>query len=366
MPQVKELKKLDVAGPATIDATKDFFVQLHLTERCNLSCSHCYQSGTARSGEMPLAAVRRVIAEAADMLDRWDDAYGISFDRSMHITGGEPLMRPDLADVLAACKRHGFTTHLLSNGTLVDTDTAKRIRDAVDSVQVSIEGPEPVHDAIRGKGAFSRAGSGIAAMVDNNIPVTLNLTLSRANVDHLQGLQQIAFDWGAARVGLSRLVPAGRGADLAEHMLGPERLRDLYSSFLQTNGHKIPIETGDPLAGIVSAPHGTDDEGSIPFGGCAAGVSGITVLPDGTLTPCRRCPIPLGNVIRDSMRAVWATSPVLEALRDRQRYRGRCGSCAHWAACRGCRAIAFAHALMNGRNDFLGDDPQCWLKPHAA
>lgn len=363
---MKELKELDVAGRATIDATKDFFVQLHLTERCNLSCSHCYQPGTQCSGEMPASTVGHVIAEAADMLDRWNDAYGISFDRSMHVTGGEPLLRPDLPDVLAACRRYGFTTFLLSNGTLVDTETAKRIRDAVDGVQVSIEGPEAVHDTIRGKGAFSRACRGVAAMVGENIPVTLNLTLSRMNVDYVEDLRQIASDWGAARVGLSRLVPAGKGADLAEQMLGPERLRDLYASLLHTNGHNARIETGDPLAGVVSAPHETDDEGSIPFGGCAAGVSGITVLSDGTLTPCRRCPVPLANVMHDAMRAVWATSPVLQALRDRRRYHGRCGSCAHWAACRGCRAIAYAHALMHGRNDLLGDDPQCWLKPYAA
>ncbi len=366
MPQVKELKELDVAGPATTHATKDFFVQLHLTERCNLSCRHCYQSGTACDGEMPLAAVRRMIAEAADMLDRWNDAYDIAFNRSMHVTGGEPFMRPDLPDVLATCKEHGFATHLLSNATLVNADTAKRIKDAVDSVQVSIEGPEAVHDAIRGKGAFVHAVRGIAAMVAGNIPVTLNLTLSRVNVDYIEDLQQLAYDWGVQRVGLSRLVPAGKGADLADSMLGPERLRDLYASFLRTNGHKTRIETGDPLAGVLSARHGTGDAGHVPFGGCAAGVSGITVLPDGTMTPCRRCPVPLGNIIRDSMRAVWATSPVLRALRDRRRYKGRCGPCVHWAACRGCRAVAYAHALMRGRNDFLGDDPQCWLKPYAA
>ncbi len=366
MPQVKELKELKVAGPATTRATKDFFVQLHLTEQCNLSCRHCYQERPSRSREMPLAAVGRVIAEAADMLDRWSAGYDISFDRSMHVTGGEPLIRRDLLDILAVCKGHGFMTHLLSNGTLVDADTAGRLKDVVDSVQVSIDGPQKIHDAIRGKGAFARAGRGIEAMVAEDIRVTLNLTLSRANIDYLQDLQQTVSDWGVERIGLSRLVPAGRGAGLAGRMLGPERLRDLYASFLAMNGHRTRIETADPLAGVIAGTSQADDAGHIPFGGCAAAVSGITVLADGTLTPCRRCPIPVGNIVRDSMRAVWAASPVLEALRDRKRYRGRCGSCAHWAACRGCRAIAYAYALMHGRNDLFGDDPQCWLKPHAA
>ena len=65
-----------------------------------------------------------------------------------------------------------------------------------------------------------------------------------------------------------------------------------------------------------------------------------TLLPDGTITPCRRLPIPLGNVREDSLREIWASSEVLERLRDRQQYRGKCGTCPAWAHCRGCRAIA--------------------------
>jgi radical SAM protein with 4Fe4S-binding SPASM domain len=99
---------------------------------------------------------------------------------------------------------------------------------------------------------------------------------------------------------------------------------------------------------------------AVAVGGCAAGLAGITVLEDGTLLPCRRLPVPIGNIRRDSLREVWAASPVLVRLRDRASYRGRCGACARWAACRGCRAIAWAASLADGAADLCADDPQCF------
>jgi len=122
---------------------------------------------------------------------------------------------------------------------------------------------------------------------------------------------------------------------------------------------RIEIATGDPLVASMQAP--TKDSGDVPYGGCAAGVSGLTLLPDGTLTPCRRLPLPLGNVAVDSIRQVFTESPVLTMLRDRTQYTGRCAACGHWAECRGCRAIAYACSRSSGKGDFLGDDPQCLL-----
>jgi AdoMet-dependent heme synthase len=90
-------------------------------------------------------------------------------------------------------------------------------------------------------------------------------------------------------------------------------------------------------------------------------VAGLTFLAEGTIVPCRRMPIPIGNLRTDSLREVWALSPVLEALRDRKQYKGKCGSCEQWDSCRGCRAIAYAYARSQGKDDFLGEDPQCFL-----
>ena len=121
------------------------------------------------------------------------------------------------------------------------------------------------------------------------------------------------------------------------------------------------IVTGDPIASQLRED-GAEDLGSTPVGGCAAGVSGLTFLPDGTITPCRRLPVPVGNIQTDALREVWATSDVLNLLRDRSAYKGKCGQCVRWANCRGCRAIAYAYARSKGRDDFLAEDPQCFIE----
>jgi radical SAM protein with 4Fe4S-binding SPASM domain len=72
--------------------------------------------------------------------------------------------------------------------------------------------------------------------------------------------------------------------------------------------------------------------------------------------------IPVGNILKDSLREIWATSDVLNALRDKKVYKGKCGACKRWSICRGCRAIAYAYSVSQGRNDFLEEDPQCFIE----
>ena len=140
-------------------------------------------------------------------------------------------------------------------------------------------------------------------------------------------------------------------------MLTSAEVERLYREVLGRDHGALEVASGDPVAAQLDA--GDGDLGDTAFGGCAAGVSGLTILPDGTITPCRRLPIPLGNINRDSLREIWVTSPVLNRLRDRTAYRGKCGACSRWAACRGCRAIAYAYAQAHGGDDYLADDPQC-------
>jgi radical SAM protein with 4Fe4S-binding SPASM domain len=144
-------------------------------------------------------------------------------------------------------------------------------------------------------------------------------------------------------------------------MLSSENVKDLYSRIFALDTGDLELVTGDPLASQGKEKNG-DELGVVPIGGCAAGVSGVTILPDGTIVPCRRLCIPLGNIRKDSFREIWATSRVLEALRSRSRYQGKCAVCKRWAQCRGCRAIAYAFSRAQGEGDFLAEDPQCFIE----
>lgn len=343
-----------------ITNSHEFFIQWHLTERCNLRCAHCYQTG-GKSEELSLPEIRSVVAEVSEMLDAWTETYGISFARSVSVTGGEPFLRADISDILKTIGDRGFGLYLLSNGTLIDAEKAKMLsRLSIKGVQISMEGPEEVHDSIRGRGSFASSARGIRHLLDAGLKVTINATLSDLNAGRFVELVELARSLGVQRLGFSRLVPSGRGLGLIGRMIGREKVRNIYEEIFSLQPEGLEIVTGDPVASQLTDLSG-GDAGDVATGGCAAGLSGLTFLPDGTIVPCRRLFVPIGNVRKDRIREVWAASPVLGALRDRTQYKGKCGRCRKWAVCRGCRAIAYAFSHAGGEGDFLADDPQCFI-----
>ena len=311
---------------------------------------------------MSFSEVKEALDEISETINIWKEIYGIDFSSSFNITGGEPLLRGDLFEILNEIYEHKFDTFLLTNGTLIDKEAAELLSSAgVKGVQVSIEGPEQVHDAIRGKDSYAASVRGVKNLLDAGLKVTLNVTLSKLNSDHFADIFRLSSGLGVQKLGFSRLVPSGRGKAIAEKMLSAESVKGLYKRIFSMESGGLEIVTGDPVASQSMSKIYEKDESAIPSGGCAAGVSGITILSDGTLLPCRRLDVPIGNIRQDSLREVWATSEVLQALRDKKRYKGKCGSCQRWADCRGCRAIAFAYSNIGGESDYLAEDPQCFL-----
>jgi radical SAM protein with 4Fe4S-binding SPASM domain len=311
---------------------------------------------------MSLPEITSVIDEISAMLNEWEEAHHIAFASSFNVTGGEPFLRRDFFSILEELRCKGFDAFILSNGTLIGRDQAARLAELeVKGVQVSIEGPEHIHDSIRGPGSFSSSSKGIRNLLDAGIPVTLNTTLSGMNASCFMDVIDLASSLGVQRVGFSRLVPTGRGGAMLNTMLPPQVLKDLYNTIFSYDAKGVHLVTGDPVASQLRKRTEHDGENPFPSGGCAAGVSGLTILPDGTVTPCRRLPVPIGNVKKDSLREIWATSDVLQGLRDKSRYEGKCRECSKWSGCRGCRAIAFAFSGANGNASYLAEDPQCFL-----
>lgn len=311
---------------------------------------------------MSLPEIKEVVSEVSDMLVEWEEKYGIEFSPSFNITGGEPFLRHDIFEVLKELRSRDFDVYLLSNGILIDKERAGMLSDlGVKGVQVSIEGPEAIHEMIRGKGSFLSAMRGVQHLLDAGVTVTFNVTLSDLNADYFMEMVELSSSTGVHRLGFSRLVPSGRGASLLQNMLKKEKVKELYEAILPLRIEGLEIVTGDPIVSQMSSAD-KKDMSSIPLGGCAAGVSGLTILQDGTITPCRRLHIPIGNVRKDSLREVWATSEVLLKLRERKYYKGKCGRCFRWASCRGCRAIAYAYSYSRGEKSFLSEDPQCFIE----
>lgn len=336
----------------------DFFVQFHLTERCNLACRHCYQSGPV--SEMKYKEVCGAIDNAKAAIDGWARDYEVDVSPSLHFTGGEPLLRDDLLPILLHAWANGFSSSLMSNGTLIDGLCAEELRRAqVRDVQISLDGLEATHDSLRGQGSYQRALAGVRHLVDEGVEANLNVTVSRLNISQIEELVAVAEEIGARGIAFSRLVPSGRGKRLAEQVLTRQEVAAFYNDLRRhRNNARVVVTSRDPLAAIADLD-GNIPQTEMPIGGCAAGMFGVTIAADGTVMPCRRMDLPIGNIKTERFRDIWADSPVLWQLRTREEYHGGCETCCYWPVCRGCRAIALSFARANGSEDCVGPDPQC-------
>ncbi|HTZ41382.1 MAG TPA: radical SAM protein [Syntrophales bacterium] len=337
----------------------DFFIQWHLTERCNLRCLHCYQ-GRRRPPEMTAGEVMSEIDGAARMFQAWESEQEVRVSPSIHFTGGEPLLYSGFWDVVRHARFSGCRVAVMTNGSLVTDEDARHFKDLeVFDIQVSLEGPQDLHDSIRGEGSFQAALRGTDRLARSQNRVSANVTLSRLNAPFIGETVRIARDAGFSSIGFSRLVPCGSGGTMLESILSPDEVRDAYGKALSLNTQDFAVVSGDPLAGTLrddAPPEGC----GLTLSGCSAGFSGVTIASDGTVMPCRRIGISVGSLKRKSLREIWATSKTLWRLRDRESYRGQCGRCPLWPSCRGCRAVAYAWSLARGRANLFADDPQCW------
>ncbi len=258
----------------------DFLIQWHLTERCNLRCTHCYQEDT-KIDELSLPEIKETISEISEMFSAWTARYAVALSPSFNITGGEPFLRKDLFDILGEIQGRGYDIFLLTNGTLIDEGRARALKDVgVKGVQISMEGPEDIHETIRGKGSFAASVRGIRHLLDAGMRVTMNTTLSSINAGHFLDLTELSSSLGVQRLGFSRLVPSGRGAGLVKSMLSKGEVRTIYEKIFSLSPKGLEFVTGDPVATQMKTPaENRTDSGSIPAGGCAAGVSVLTLLP---------------------------------------------------------------------------------------
>jgi len=331
-----------------------FTIQIHITERCNLNCRHCYQENELTE-EMNLKEIKDYTQEILEVVNDWADKSKITFLPNVNLLGGEVFVRKDWESILDFLSKNKIDYYILTNATLIDKEIAKKLKAFhVSGVQVSLDGPEKIHDYIRGKGSFRKAVIGINNLIKNEIDVTLNTTISKINYRFFEDLFEIAKSLQVSGLVFSRLVPTGHSQNSKDLILSKDELRTVYNFVKEKNKNStFKINTGDPIASLY-----IDCETFYGFGGCAAGFAGITVLSDATLVPCRRLKIPIGNLKRDSFREIWSNSKVLNKLRDQKNYFGKCKGCSEFMKCRGCRAVSFALSTRQ-EDKYLDEDPQC-------
>ena len=298
------------------------------------------------------------MAKLGLVLDRMEEAL-VKWDRqgSLSFTGGEPFVRQ--AELFALMDRvdqiPSFAYYdILSNGSLISDDVVAALKDQrkLRRVQVSLEGSAPaINDAIRGDGSYRETLDAIREMKRRGLTVSVMTTISRFNYQDIPTLIEVLNNEGVDTFAMERLIPEGRGKSFRDQLLSPEELKKLYESIyeiaLQKKSTRVLLYR--PLFTLV-APHGSS-VGAL----CSVGNNALTVMPDGTVYPCRRLPIPIGNILTDGLFFIWYDSEVLWKIRNPENLKGKCYGCEYLANCRGCRAMAY---FCSG--DYMAEDPQCW------
>ncbi len=344
----------------------------NITRACNLKCVHCYNdSGAGKSfNDITTEKAKAVLDDLA--------GFGVP---SVLFSGGEPLMRPDLFDLIQYACQRGLRTVISTNGTLITADAAKRIKDCgVSYVGISLDGIGQINDKFRGvSGAFERAVEGIKNCMAAGIRVGLRLTLTKRNVEDLEGLFSFFETQAIERACFYHFVPSGRGEAIASEDLTHSQSRAAIDTILAKTrqfkeaGRKTDILTVDNHVDGVYLYLKLLKEDSARAekvwelltwngGGLYSSGVGIGCIDFNGKVHADQFwgHYDLGDIHEKPFSAIWTnpTEPLLKGLRNRRGYvKGRCRLCKFFDACGGSlRVRADLHF-----GDPWAPDPACYL-----
>ncbi len=334
-----------------LDLGDEFYFQWHLTERCNLRCRHCYHESYSRFHELPVGELLAICEQIENALRVWGKTGSVS------LTGGEPLVRRDCLQAVMEGLDHSDHVgyyDLLTNGTLLTNDDIRSLgsREKLRRVQVSLESPRELdNDQIRGHGVYAKVIDAISRLKDASLAVSVMMTLTQQNLAQIEEMIELLAATGVDTLALERFIPEGSGALLEGAVLGREQVQSAFIRIheLGTREKRLRVLMHRPLFALI------DGEDPTVGACCSVGTNALTIMNDGVIFPCRRLPIPIGNVLEGGIFQAWYESELLWTIRESRNLRGNCGKCELVPVCRGCRAMA--HFLTG---DLLGEDPHCW------
>lgn len=339
-----------------------FLVVWDVTYACNLKCKHCYSSaGSVLNDEL-------TTDEAKTVIDKLD-GLGVT---AIAFSGGEPLLRKDIFELIEYASSRGIYTAMATNGTLISKDIARKLKDlGLGFVQISLDGRKETHDRFRGvEGAFDRTIEGIKNCVDAGLFVNVAMTVTKLNLRDVPYVVNLCENLGVNWFMFYNFIPTGRGRDIVELDLTPEEREELLVYLYEKNKNSnISLLSTAPQFARVSLQR---EMAIIPthfynikrgktlkdlaefIGGCGAGRFYISLKPNGDIQPCVFFPLKLGNILEiDDLDEFWQKTKVLEDLRNKDILKG-CGKCEYRYYCGGCRARAY-----NYFGDYLAPDPGC-------
>ena len=322
-----------------------------VTRSCNLACKHCRAEAHPEPypGELSTAEAKALI-----------DTFPQVGNPIIIFTGGDPMIRPDVYELVAYTHAKGLTCAF------------SRIKEAgVERCSISIDGADAEsHDAFRGvPGAFEASMRGIGHLKDAGVPFQINTTVTRNNLSSFKKIFELCERIGAAAWHIFLLVPMGRASGLADQVITAQEYEDVlhwlydfrkgtsmhlkatcaphYYRIMRQRAHEEGLRVTPETFGMDAMTRG-----------CLGGTGFCFISHTGQVQPCGYLELNCGNVRETPFPKIWRKSEYFRQFRDQSCYKGKCGSCEFHKVCGGCRARAQS---MDG--DHMGPEPLCTYQP---
>jgi len=343
-----------------------FILPWRCTQACTSSCLHCgFASNSPASDALGTEETKRIVDEIHD--------FGATY---FGISGGEPLQRKDLPEIIGYAKNTGMNVSVITNGYFLDDKTFDNLVRHEVRVSISVDGPEEINDAIRGKDAYSKAVSAMektskAGLLDCLVATLVNVDATRNNVtsEDMEHIIKLAEEYGARWVVIHGFIPFNRTKEHLAKAPSPEQYEKIWNQVydlrLKYKG-KPEVNVYCPFFARVAKQRGLPDFddwfNNFFLGKCSIAGKYMSVIENGDVIPCSfNDRIRLGNVQNKPLNQIWdqlQTSELTLKLRNRNNLKGKCGVCEYREICGGCRTRAEMYT-----GDLFGSDPACAYIP---
>ena len=327
-------------------------ILLEATQECNLNCKYCSaysMRGMEKGKDLTLDEEKLLM----DSISSW---YKDSRPPLLLFTGGEPLMRDDIYELIAYAGQKGLLTGLATNGTLVTEDVARKLKEAgIYRVAIDLDGAnERVHNSLRGE--FEQALKGCEVCQTAGLSLQVNSMITKINKGEMPNILDLAERLGVDAWHVFFLVPVKHFDE--EYMLSPEGYEESLK-WLASIRNEARIEIAATCAPQYLRFFGEVTRGKWRVArGCSAGITFVYISHRGNVYPCDHLPILAGNIREGDFKDIWDEAEVFQNLRDFSKLKGKCGDCKYKDICGGCRARAYFH-----HGDYLQEDPACLYLP---